>query len=85
MSKIYGFFCSSHSANCCLIEDGQIVHCLEEERMTRIKAGDIHDSYPNLSYKKIQEKTGVSVSDADYRIFAEPYSISYAKSLTHNN
>ena len=53
MSKIFGFYAGSHSASSSLVVDGEILMCLEEERMTRIKAGDAHESFPNLSYLKI--------------------------------
>ena len=40
MSSIYGFFGGSHSPSTSLIVDGEIILCVEEERLTRIKSGD---------------------------------------------
>lgn len=85
MSVIFGFYASNHSACASLMIDGEIISCIEEERMTRIKAGYNHDSYPDLAIKKIEEITGMKVKDADYNIFVEPFPVGYAKRLTNNN
>ena len=85
MSTIYGFFGGSHSPSSALIKDGQVVCCIEEERLTRIKAGDNFDSFPEFSSQEIQSYTGLSVKDADYRIFVEPVIDGFAKKLTNFN
>jgi carbamoyltransferase len=82
MSKIYGFYAGSHSASSSLLIDGKIHMCIEEERMTRIKAGDSHESFPNLSYDKIKELTNISTDDVDYNVFVEPTVDSYSRKLT---
>jgi predicted NodU family carbamoyl transferase len=61
MSSIYGFYCLSHSASSSLIVDGKIIHCVEEERFTRIKSADQYESYPELSSQKIEAATGVEI------------------------
>jgi carbamoyltransferase len=85
MSTIYGFFGGSHSPSACLIRNGKIVSCIEEERLTRIKAGDNFDSFPELSSEEIQKYTGLNVHDADYRVFVEPVIDAFAKKLTKDN
>lgn len=79
MSSIYGFFAGGHNASATLIVDGEIKSALEEERLTRIKAGDIYLSYPDLSRKEVEKNTGVSVQDVDHIIFAEPTPTKYAR------
>ncbi len=85
MSSIYGFFAGSHSASSSLIIDGEIIHCIEEERLTRIKSGDVFESFPDLSSKKIEDLTKLKIKNADYRIFVEPIPDKYARDLTNNN
>lgn len=85
MSIIYGFFGGSHSPSTSLIVDGKIVCCIEEERITRIKAGDNFDSLPELSSKEVENFTNYKISDADYRIFVEPTVSKFASKLTNNN
>ena len=57
MSSIYGFFGGSHSPSTSLVVDGKIVCCIEEERLTRIKAGDSPDNFPILSSKSVENYT----------------------------
>lgn len=85
MSSIYGFFCGSHSASTALIVDGKIISVLEEERISRIKAGDIYDTPCIQSLKKVEEVTGISIDETDYRIFVEPVSEKYALEMTKLN
>lgn len=68
MSSIYGIFGGSHDASTSLIVDGKIISCVEEERITRIKAGNNYHSIPNLSLTTIQEITGLSLEDADHLV-----------------
>ena len=73
MSTIYGFYGGGHNSSTTLIVDGKIVHCVEEERMNRIKAGNYNeDDFPFLSSNEIAKRTGVSFREADYRVFARP-------------
>ena len=79
MSSIYGFFAGGHNASATLIVDGEIKGALEEERLTRIKAGDIYLSYPDLSRKEVEKNSGVLVQDVDHIIFAEPTPTKYVR------
>lgn len=79
MSTIYGFYSGSHSANTALVKDGEIIAALEEERLTRIKAGDNYDTHCIMSSERIQSYTGVKIEDADHRIFVEPVSEKFAR------
>jgi carbamoyltransferase len=72
MSKIYGFYGGSHSASASLLIDGKPIYCIEEERMTRQKTGDVPVSWPEESYYKINQLTDVSVENSDYNIFVKP-------------
>jgi carbamoyltransferase len=83
MSSIYSFFAGSHSATSALIVDGEIKFVLEEERLTRIKAGDNYESFPNLSSSKIVELSGLQIKDADHRMMVEPVPDLYADELTN--
>jgi len=85
MSSIYGFYCGSHSSATALIVDGQIVSVLEEERMSRKKAGDMYDTPCTQSLEKVQEMTGISIDETDYRVFVEPVSEKYASEMTKLN
>lgn len=85
MSSIYSFFAGSHSATSALIVDGEIKYVIEEERLTRIKAGDNYESFPNLSSSKIVELSNLQIKDADYRIMVEPVPDLYADELTNGN
>jgi carbamoyltransferase len=82
MSSIYAFYSGSHSANTALVRDGEIIAALEEERLTRIKAGDNYDTHCKLSSKKIQEYTNLKIDEADYRIFVEPVSEKFASEIS---
>lgn len=72
MSSIYGFFGGSHSASSSLLVDSQIKYCIEEERITREKAGDVPESWPQFSYEKIKEMSGLSTLDVDHCVFVKP-------------
>ena len=85
MSSIYSFFAGSHSATSALVIDGEIKFVIEEERLTRIKAGDNYESFPNLSSSKIVELSGLQIKDADHRIMVEPVPDLYADELTNGN
>ena len=82
MSSIYGFFGGSHSASSSLIIDSKIKYCIEEERMTREKAGDVPESWPEYSYQKIKELTGLSTLDVDHCVFVKPIADSWTRRFT---
>ena len=79
MSAIYGLNGGQHDAASCLIIDGEIVACIEEERMTRIKSGNNYFSVPRLSTAKIQEIYGVGPTDCDHLVFASEIPGKYIK------
>jgi carbamoyltransferase len=85
MSSIYGFFGGSHSPSTSLIVDGEIVCCVEEERITRIKAGDNFDAVATLSSKAVEEFTSLKILDADHRVFVEPVTDRFANQITNYN
>jgi len=82
MSVIYGFYGGGHNSSTTLLIDGKIVHCVEEERMNRIKAGNYNfNDIPKLSSSEISKRTGIGLSDADHRIFALPTPDSWSREL----
>lgn len=85
MSTIYGFFTGSHSPSISLIKDGKIVFCIEEERLTRIKSGDNYDINCELCCVEAEKYTGLKITDADYKIFANPTPDAFARRITNNN
>ena len=85
MSSIYGFFGGSHSPATSLVIDGEIVCCIEEERITRIKAGDNFDAVAELSSKVVESYTDLKIIDADHRVFVEPVTDKFANQITNNN
>lgn len=85
MSTIYGFYSGNHSACSALMKDGKIIYATEEERYTRIKSGDNYDSNCKLSSSAIQSKTGVKITDADYRVFVEPIPNKFVRELSNGN
>jgi predicted NodU family carbamoyl transferase len=84
MSLIYGIYTGSHSSSITLMKDGKIVNCFEEERYTRIKAGDNYDTNLELATEEIQKYTGVSFEQTDYNVFAKPTPVKFASELTKN-
>jgi len=84
MSLIYGFFTGSHSPTVALMKDGKIMSCLEEERITRIKAGDNYDINVELASEAVQKFTGVNITDADYNVFVDPTPDAFARKITNN-
>lgn len=72
MSTIYGMFTGSHSPCIAFLKDGEIIFSIEEERLTRIKAGDNYDIQAQLSLNRAEIETGVKFQESDYRIIAEP-------------
>lgn len=82
MSVIYGFFAGSHSPSTSLVVNGEIICCIEEERMSRIKAGDATELNPILSSKEVEDFTGYKIIDADFRVFANPTPSKFANMIT---
>lgn len=85
MSSVYGFFGGSHSPSTSLVIDGEIFCCVEEERLTRIKAGNDTDPVAVLSSKSVEEFTKLKILDSDYKVFVEPVTEKFANYLTKSN
>jgi carbamoyltransferase len=81
MSKIYGLFGGAHSASVSLIIDGKIKYCVEEERLTRVKAGHDYGRNPILSLNSVESMSGVNISESDHIMFVEPVPDRYAQSV----
>lgn len=81
MSKIYGFFGGSHDASTSLIVDGEIRFCIEEERMTRIKAGNDYFAVPQASLREVEIRSGITIDDSDHIVFADHTPRDFASSL----
>jgi carbamoyltransferase len=84
MSSIYGFYGGSHSSTVSLVVDGKIICCLEEERTSRIKSGDDHESLPLTCSKKIEQYTGFKIKDVDHRIWSLPCPDKEAREICEN-
>lgn len=84
MSSIYGFYGGSHSSAVSLIIDGKIVCCIEEERTSRVKSGDNHESIPITCSKKIEEYTGIKIKDVDHIIWSLPCPDKEAREISGN-
>lgn len=85
MSIIYSLFGSSHSSSASLLKDGEIISCVEEERLTRIKAADNDPSYPDLSLLEIEKNSKIKLNDSDHIVFVEPVSLKYINKITKKN
>jgi carbamoyltransferase len=68
MSNILGISAYFHDSSACLIQDGQIIAAVLEERFSRIK----HDSsFPEKSIRYCLEEGEISSHDIDEVIFFE--------------
>jgi len=85
MSSIYGFFGGSHNPATSLVIDGEIVCCVEEERITRIKSGDNFDALAELSSKVVENYSNLKIIDSDYKVFVEPVTDNFANRLSNFN
>ena len=66
--KILGISCFYHDSAAALIDDGEIINCVQEERFSRIK----HDSnFPSNSIKFILEENQLKLNDIDHIVFYE--------------
>ena len=68
MTKILGISAFYHDSAAALIEDGKIISCIQEERISRKKNDH---SFPRLSIKKILEINKINLSEIDYIVFYE--------------
>ncbi len=68
MKYILGISCYYHDSAACLIQNGEIVFAIQEERLTRIK----HDAaFPKMSIKEILNKFDISFNDIEAVVFYE--------------
>ena len=68
MSKILGISAFYHDSAACLIENGEIISAVQEERFSRIK----HDpSFPKKSIEFILKEHDIETLDIDYVVFYE--------------
>ena len=81
MSKILGIFGGSHNASASFVEDGEIVCCIEEERLKRIKSGNDFGRVPRLACKAIMEKYQLEIDDFDHVAVCAPFCNDFVKSL----
>src|SRR6056300_509460 len=72
MAKIYGLFFGAHGQSTTLIVDGEVKYAIEDERITRKKAGNSWWEAPIHSLKTIEEKTGILLEDADIIAVSDP-------------
>jgi carbamoyltransferase len=72
MAKVYGLFLGGHNHSTTLIVDGEVKYAIEDERITRKKAGYSWFEPPIFSLKTIEELTGITLEDADKVVVADP-------------
>ena len=72
MAKIYGLFFGAHGQSTTLIVDGEVKYAIEDERITRKKAGNSWWDSPISSLKAIEDKTGILLEDADIISISDP-------------
>ncbi|MDC0043537.1 carbamoyltransferase [Candidatus Pelagibacter sp.] len=66
--KILGISCFYHDSAASLIDNGEIINCVQEERFSRIK----HDSnFPSNSIKFILEENNLKLNDIDSIVYYE--------------
>lgn len=59
-----------HNSTACLLKDGKIVHCVSEERFSRLKN---HYGIPKESISWILEKEKISLNEIEYFVFDDAY------------
>jgi len=72
MGKVYGLFFGNHNYSTTLIVDGKIQYAIEDERITRIKSTYSWYEGPYTSLSVIEEKSGISLEDADKICICDP-------------
>jgi carbamoyltransferase len=65
MAKVYGLFFGGHGYSTSLIVDGEIKYAVEDERITRRKAGYSWFEAPIHSLDAIEKASGIKLEDAD--------------------
>ena len=72
MAKIYGLFFGGHGYSTTLIVDGEIKYAIEDERITRKKAGHSWFEPPIHSLKTVEDTSGITLEDADKIVICDP-------------
>ena len=72
MAKIYGLFFGGHGYSTTLIVDGEIKYAIEDERITRKKAGHSWFEPPIHSLKAVEDTSGITLEDADKIVICDP-------------
>jgi carbamoyltransferase len=65
MAKVYGLFFGGHGYSTSLIVDGEIKYAVEDERITRRKAGYSWFEAPIHSLDAVEKASGIKLEDAD--------------------
>jgi len=68
MTKILGISCFYHDSAAALIDNGEIINAIQEERITRIKNDQ---SFPSNAIKEICSINKLNLSEIDYFVFYE--------------
>ena len=68
MIRILGISAFYHDSAAALIENGKIISCIQEERLSRKKNDS---SFPYLSIKNILKIKNITLSNIDYIVFYE--------------
>lgn len=72
MAKVYGLFFGGHNHSTSLIVDGEIKYAIEDERITKRKAGYSWFEPPIYSLTTIEDITGIKLEDADKVMVSDP-------------
>ena len=85
MSKILGIFGGSHNASASYVKDGEIICCLEEERLVKIKSGNDFGRLPELAVKKILDEYSLHINEFDHIAVCAPICNSFLQDLGIDN
>jgi len=72
MATIYGLFFGAHGYSTTLIIDGEVKYAVEDERITRKKAGYSWWDGPKHSLAAIEKSCGITLEDADEIFITDP-------------
>lgn len=72
MAKVYGLFFGAHGHSTTLIVDGEIKYAIEDERITRRKAGFSWWEPPIHSLRQIESSSGITLEEADVIAISDP-------------
>jgi len=72
MAKVYGLFFGAHGHSTTLVIDGDVKYAIEDERISRKKAGYSWWEPPTYSLEAIEKASGVKLEDADLIAISDP-------------